>query len=661
MSYLTLHNIQKSYFLDRQEFPVLKGIDLSFNLGEFVSILGESGGGKSTLMNIIGGLDRNFQGSVNVNGKQLDHNNEKELDRYRRETVGYIYQSYNLINHLTVLDNVLVSLDMTTLDKAAREKRARALLKEVGLVEQAGKYPNHLSGGQKQRVAIARALASDPKVIIADEPTGALDAQNTAEVLKILDNIASQGRLVIAVTHSQIVADAGTRIVHMENGRINKDIALRPAYKPMKTDGAIKSRLLPAIVSYKTALKHLKFNFGRNALIVVGTTIGLFSVILFNGIGNGVSKYIDNQVTSISNPRLVTVAKYDKKTAGNSSAMAAMSTSATAGGTTSNLTNAQIKRIEQLKNVADVDKSYTVTAATVKDGQKTVTLSTIKNWNNTANTDNLLKGTKPGIGEIVLDKADAKKINKDWRKVVGDNITVSYQAENKSGKMTLVKANVLVSGVAEAKNSMGMTNLTAMNTSTLTKAMAKADVSTQPTSVSVVASSTAAVNGVKKRINALRSNGKRLFNATALTSFIKTVKTYVNLASTLLAAIASISLVVSALMIIVSMFMSVSSRVKEIGILRALGQSKKDIRRLFTSESLILGVTSATVATVIAYGLGALANMALSSLANFAIVQISIGNVVGTFVIALVIALIAAWMPSRRAAKMNPIDALAAE
>lgn len=212
MAFLQLKDIHKSYFLGKQEFPVLKGIDLDFELGEFVSILGESGGGKSTLMNIIGGLDRKFDGEVLVDGQKLDHRNEKRMDKYRRETVGYIYQSYNLISHLSVLDNVMVSLDMTTLSKRKREEKAKELLTQVGLSEHVRKYPNQLSGGQKQRVAIARALASDPKIIIADEPTGALDSQNTEEVLALLNQIAQEGRLVIAVTHSQAVADSGTRM-----------------------------------------------------------------------------------------------------------------------------------------------------------------------------------------------------------------------------------------------------------------------------------------------------------------------------------------------------------------------------------------------------------------------------------------------------------------
>lgn len=239
MAFLELRNIRKSYFLGKEEFPVLKGINLDFELGEFVSILGESGGGKSTLMNIIGGLDRNFEGSVTIKGQLLDHKKEKMLDAYRRGTIGYIYQAYNLVSHLTVLENVLVALDMTTLNHSERLARANELLDQVGLSDQVKKHPNQLSGGQKQRVAIARALAADPQVIIADEPTGALDSVNTKEVLELLNQIARSGKLVIAVTHSQEVADYGTRIVHLADGQIEGDERIKPAFDQQEQETSI--------------------------------------------------------------------------------------------------------------------------------------------------------------------------------------------------------------------------------------------------------------------------------------------------------------------------------------------------------------------------------------------------------------------------------------
>lgn len=661
LSYLELRDIHKSYYLGKEEFPVLKGIDLDFDLGDFVSILGESGGGKSTLMNIIGGLDREFQGSVTIDGHRLDHTNEKALDSYRRDTIGYIYQAYNLISHLNVLDNVLISLDMTTLSKTQRHDRAMKLLKQVGLEDQARKYPSQLSGGQKQRVAIARALASDPKVIIADEPTGALDSQNTQEVLQLLNEIAEEGRLVIAVTHSQSVADAGTRIVHLADGQIDNDERLRDPY-PIANVQRLESQLLPASVSYRTAYKHFRFNFWRNFLIVVGTAIGLFAVILFSGLGNGISGYVDQQITDLVNPQAVTVARY-QKTSGQAAQQQsqAQQMSASESSTSSTLTTKQINRLENLKHVKSVDKVYSASSVTTKYDGKSTVMNTLKNWNSSVTNNTVKYGSKPGKGEIVIDRDSvAKKLSpNNWKSLIGKTITLSYQTQDKSGQTKTVKITAKVSGISTSSNSMSASNY--ISTSTLTNAMNENNISTASSSVSVKIDKLGNVKKVTKEMNHLKSNSKRVYSATSVSSIIDKVQTYVKLITNILAAIAAISLVVSALMIIVTMYMSVSARTKEIGILRALGESKKDIRRLFISESLIIGVSSAILATVIAFLGELVANSLLSHIASYAFVQISVGNVITTFVIALAISLLAAFLPARRAANLNPIDALASD
>lgn len=662
MAYLELRDIQKSYYLGKEEFPVLKGINLDFELGEFVSILGESGGGKSTLMNIIGGLDREFEGSVTNNGQLLDHKQEKQLDEYRRGTIGYIYQSYNLISHLSVLENVMVSLEMTPLSQAEKVKHATSLLERVGLAEQIKKHPNQLSGGQKQRVAIARALASDPQVIIADEPTGALDSENTADVLRILDEIAAEGRLVIAVTHSQEVAEHGTRIVHLADGQIDDDQRLREAYDVPENDNRMTDRPLPASASYRNAYKHLTFSFWRNSLIMLGTAIGLFAVMLFSGLGNGVKAYIDDQVNSLANPTAITVTRHQDDEDENSGIGQASAGGGAADIEKQMISDDQMKQIKHVKGAKNVQPGYQLSGVKSKLQDQDYNLGTVQTWSATYQKKLVKAGHVPGKNEILVDKKTvAKKFNtKDWQSIIGKTMTVSWTTVKEDGRTPVnITKDLKVSGVIDADKA-GTANV--VNYRTVRSAYKEAGAPTNAMFATVRVANPDDVKPFQKAINKLKDDdNKRLYSAITVGSILDTINTIVTLATNVLAAIAAISLIVSALMIIVTMFMSVSERTKEIGILRALGESKKDIRRLFTSESLLIGMASFVLSVVLAYGIGAIMNAALYKIAKFDMIQISFGNVVTTLVLALIISFMAALLPARRAAKLNPIDALAAD
>ena len=659
MAYLELHDIHKSYFLGNNEFPVLKGISLKFERGEFVSILGESGGGKSTLMNIVGGLDRQFTGEVYVDGQLLDHQKEQQLDEYRRATVGHIYQAYNLIAHLTVLDNVMVPLDMTKLTNAEKRERAIKLLQDVGLSDQMNKHPNQLSGGQKQRVAIARALASDPQIIIADEPTGALDSKNTQEVLELLDQIAKDGKLVIAVTHSAAVANHGTRVVHLENGQVNNDERLKPAYPLPKTPSHIETVKMPAKDSYRLSFKHLMYNFARNSLIMIGVAIGLFSVMLFSGLGNGINGYIADQVNSMVNPQWIEVMKNPSGKKMNQEELMGAMRNMASNPRGSLISEQQLKRLEKVDGVSQVAPTYYLPAYQLSYKNKQQAGSGISTWSDGQRADNVKNGHIPHQGEMVLSKQEAAALMgaKNYKQAVGKRVNIRFNWVNKQGQPVAINSEYKVVGLMDGTGAGSYLNYRSVK-----KSLQAANAQTDVNNVSVKVKNLDDVDKVASRIENLRAdNHKRIFGAITVGSMLKRINTYVHLASDVLAGVAGISLLVSALMIIVTMYMSVSERNKEIGILRALGGRKKDVRRLFTSESILIGLFGAVFALVITLLAMVMINHGFYSLIKYNIIQLTMGNVIFAFVAALVIAWLAALLPARRAANLNPIDALAAE
>ena len=220
---LKLVNIVKDYQVADTTIKALKGVSMEFRKSEFVSILGQSGCGKTTLLNIIGGLDRYTSGDLIINGKSTKDFNDRDWDTYRNHSVGFIFQSYNLIPHLTVLGNVELALTLSGVSKEERRKKAIEALTKVGLADQIDKKPNQMSGGQMQRVAIARALVNDPEIILADEPTGALDTKTSVQIMDILKEI-SKDKLIIMVTHNPDLANEySNRIIRLLDGEVIDD------------------------------------------------------------------------------------------------------------------------------------------------------------------------------------------------------------------------------------------------------------------------------------------------------------------------------------------------------------------------------------------------------------------------------------------------------
>jgi len=217
-SFIELKNVKKTYVVGEQKFNALDGIDLNINQGEFVVVLGPSGAGKSTLLNLLGGMDKATSGSIIIGEDDIAKFNDKELTRYRANDVGFIFQFYNIMPTLTVDENVNLIKDVTNTSKNSKD-----VLKSVGLIGHMNKFPQELSGGEQQRVSIARAIMKNPKVLLCDEPTGALDSKTGVEVLKLLKEQSDQDTTVIIVTHNALIADIADRIIRIKNGKVESN------------------------------------------------------------------------------------------------------------------------------------------------------------------------------------------------------------------------------------------------------------------------------------------------------------------------------------------------------------------------------------------------------------------------------------------------------
>ena len=294
---LTLKDIRKDYVVGDTTVHALRGVSISFRESEFVSVLGQSGCGKTTLLNIIGGLDQYTDGDLVINGRSTREYKDRDWDTYRNHTIGFVFQSYNLIPHQSVLANVELALTISGVDKAERRERAVKVLERVGLGDQLNKKPNQMSGGQMQRVAIARALINDPDILLADEPTGALDSETSVQIMELLQEIAKD-KLVVMVTHNAELAERySTRIVRLLDGQITGDTdPFDPeGAEPPREDVGKKKPSMSFLTALSLSFNNLKTKKARTLLTAFAGSIGIIGIALILSLSNGIQTYI-NQV-----------------------------------------------------------------------------------------------------------------------------------------------------------------------------------------------------------------------------------------------------------------------------------------------------------------------------------------------------------------------------
>lgn len=652
MSLVQLININKYYKVNNEEnFHALKNINVEFNRGELVSIIGESGSGKSTMMNLIGGLDSAFEGKLLVNGRNIGDFSEKELDEYRKNKIGFVFQSCNLIPHLSILDNVTIALTLSNIGKEERIEKAKKALKEVGLEKHIDKKPNQLSGGQRQRVAIARALINDPEIILADEPTGALDSETTIQVLNIIKDIAKKGRLVIMVTHSEKVASHSTRVVKIMDGQIieDKDKGRYEVKEVEKKDEGKDSQNLSFISAIRLAANNMKQKMKRNVLVTIGVSIGIMSIIAMLSLGNGLKTYFREMIDSFMNPLVVEVSmpiEFDPQN--KSAAMKAMM------GQTIPFEEENIEELSKIDKVTKVEKGFSFMSSpggnSVKLGDNQSDAITIKSSSAALTDKNLEEGSLPENGEILINRVISDNLGGD---VVGKTVEL-----NVINNMQIVKGEFVVSGIytTGVDDEMADSMETVFTTfDDMEKLFNEGNMELEVSTVYLSADNEDDASLIKDEMQELGYSGstQEMMGDEMLTML--------NILTIVLAGIAGISLLVSSIMILVVLYISVVERTKEIGLLRAIGARSKDIKRIFVSEAFLIGISSGILGLISAYLMSIGVNKISLQSFDMEVMKVTVLYALAGVGISTLVSMAAGLFPANKAAKLDPVDSLRTE
>lgn len=627
MAYLRIANLKKSYRVSRTEKQqVLRGINVEFKRGEFVAVLGESGCGKSTFMNILGGLDQDYTGSIVLDGEFLKDYTEKKLDDYRKSRVGLIFQNYNLISHMSVKENIEVAMTMSNIDREERKARTQDVLAQVGLSEYADKLPNQLSGGQRQRVAIARALANTPEILLADEPTGALDKDSAEQVIQILKRIAESGKLVIVVTHSQKVASACSRILTIDDGVIISD---EKQYEvPTKTPKpkVIKPQNIGLKELFKLAYSNILQTKKRSLLVSVGMSIGIAAVILVFCLSSGITGYVNEQLASSMNALQIQVVSE------------------------SSISSSRIKDIGELDGVDFVAEGNYVRMSSFYDYGGDEGTIMLLNSSYDALDRELLAGTVCENGEILISEAFAENIYTkeidEAAALVGTQINITY-----GGEVTALT----IAGVYEDNTDYADYACAYVSKDDLASMYDKANKTLRTNILYVYVVDTSYISAVKESIEAMG------YTASRDDSTVETLLEYVDLGTKVLTGFALIPIVVSAIMIFIVTYTSVVERTKEIGVLRAVGGRRKDVTVLFILESAIIGAFAGLIAVVFSLFISIVANLIMNNYVGSWIVSLNAVTYVCCFVASVAVGIGSGLLPSMQAANLDPVESLRSE
>ncbi|MFB3303997.1 MacB family efflux pump subunit [Pseudomonas sp. AMR01] len=652
---IELKHIRKSYGGgDSPQVDVLRGIDLSIHAGEFVAIVGASGSGKSTLMNILGCLDRPTEGDYLFAGENVAHLGSDELAWLRREAFGFVFQGYHLIPSGSAQENVEMPAIYAGISAAERHARANALLTRLGLAERTGNRPHQLSGGQQQRVSIARALMNGGHIILADEPTGALDSSSGAEVMTLLDELASRGHVVILITHDRDVAARANRIIEIRDGAIVSDSAEGDAHVPAvagstalqavdlrqrladgaEHNGAWKAELVDAV---HAAWRVMWINRFRTALTLLGIIIGVASVVVMLAVGEGSKRQVMAQMGAFGS-NIIYLSGSSPNPRTPPGIITLNDVAALAG-------LPQVKRIMPV-NGADAGVRFGNVDHMAYVGGNDTNFPAIFNWPVVQGSYFTEADERAGATVAVIGHRIREKLFKDVASPIGEYILI----ENVPFQVIGV--------LAEKGSSSGSEDSDDRVAIPYTAASVRLFGTYNPEYVVIAAADARKVHETEQAIDQLMlnlHNGKRDYKLTNSAAMIQAEARTQNTLSLMLGSIAAISLLVGGIGVMNIMLMTVRERTREIGIRMATGARQRDILRQFLTEAVMLSVVGGLCGIALALLVGGV--LVLADIA----VQFSLVAVLGAFGCALVTGVVFGFMPARKAARLDPVKALTSE
>jgi macrolide transport system ATP-binding/permease protein len=645
---IELEDVSKTYRSGELDVEVLHGVSLKIYSGEFLAIMGASGSGKTTLMNILGCLDRPTTGAYRFMGEDVSGFERDELARLRREAFGFIFQSYNLIGTATALENVEVPAVYSGMAPAERDARAKELLGSLGLGERLAHRPSQLSGGQQQRVSIARALMNGGRIVLADEPTGALDTKSGTEVMTLLQDLSRRGHTVILITHAPEIAAQAQRIIEIRDGRIVSDLgpqssgAEAPEVEPVPglrqvQDGVSAALLGGAFEAAKTALRALRANLFRTMLTLLGIVIGVASVIAMLAIGDGAKQTVLDRISAMgTNLLLIRPGPPERRGV---------------GGAVASLVPEDADMIAALPNVlaAVPELGGSVTARFGNSDYQSqatgtsATFPTARNWLvakgiffSTADVKSY--AAVAVLGQTVVDKLFAQDVDPVGQYIVLNNVLFQ------------VIGVMAVRGASPQGQDQDDVVLVPLTTGGL-RLFGQRFLRNITVAVDDVARIDETQDAVKSLLQARHRSAD--FQIRNMASILETATDTQNTLTVLLGSVAAISLLVGGIGVMNIMLVSVTERTREIGIRMATGARMRNILQQFMTEALVVSLLGGVIG--VAVGLGAAAIIGMFGTP----IKYAIGPVLLAFGCAFATGLVFGYIPARKAARVDPIVALA--